>query len=244
MASGPVVAVWGSTEATVGAVLEALMARGPDGRTERTSPPEPVSARGGHTARRARRVGRARPPWPARYEAWRRRWEGAGFRRTRLGGERAILDVGCSEGRLAVQLARETGRPVLGIDTSDLGFARAFEEASRLDVEHLVGCLRHDAHHLSSLGLPRFAAATFTYSLHCMSQPARALAEVAGRLAPGGVLLVVDWVLRPGEGAQGCRRLTAREIEAMMADAGLTVIQGVAREGVGLVAGQRPRTSA
>ncbi|WP_324667872.1 hypothetical protein [Geochorda subterranea] len=28
MGSGPVVAVWGSTEATVGAVLEALMARG------------------------------------------------------------------------------------------------------------------------------------------------------------------------------------------------------------------------
>ncbi len=241
MGSGPVVAVWGSTEATVGAVLEALMARGAPDDAGMASSPRPVSERGGHPARRARRPGRTSPPWPARYETWRRRWEGAGFRRARLGGERAILDVGCSEGRLAARLARETGRPVLGIDTSDLGFARAFEEASRLGVEHLVGCLRHDAHHLSSLRLPRFAAATFTYSLHCMREPSRALAEVARRLAPGGVLLVVDWVLRPDEAAQGCRRLTTGQIEAMMEDAGLTPIQGVSREGIGLVAGRRPQ---
>ncbi|HEY8497965.1 MAG TPA: class I SAM-dependent methyltransferase [Limnochordales bacterium] len=236
MAGSSGLAVWGSVEATVGAVLEALMARGgPGGGTPGQAPgPSP----GG---RRAPRPGGARRPvpWTWRYEAWRRRWEVAASARARLRGGRAILDVGCFEGMLAARLARETGRPVLGVDVSDAGFPRAFQEASRLGVEHLVGCLRQDAHHLGMLAPARFSAATFTYSLHCMREPGRAVAEVARLLAPGGVLLVVDWVLRPGESPHGCTRLTTARIEAMMEAAGLVPLRGVAREGVGLVAAEK-----
>ena len=144
---------------------------------------------------------------------------------------------------MAARLARATGRPVVGVDVSDTGFGRAFEEASRLGVDHLVGCVRRDAHHLSALGRERFAAATFTYSLHCMRDPERAVAEVATLLAPGGVLLVVDWVLRPGDAPHGCTRLTAGQVEAMMRHAGLVVLQSVARSGVGLIAAEKPRAS-
>ncbi|MEW6047147.1 MAG: methyltransferase domain-containing protein, partial [Bacillota bacterium] len=147
---------------------------------------------------------------------------------------------GCYEGTLAARLAEATGRPVVGVDLTDAGFARAFEQAHRLGVEDLVGCVRQDAHHLSVLGSGRFDVATFTYSLHCMADPERVVAEVVRVLAPGGLLLVVDWVVGPGEPRHGCYRLSAMEVEDMMRRTGLTVLNTVARSGVALVAAEKP----
>lgn len=235
MKEGPAPVVWGSTEATVAAVVQALLERAGAGKA--AGPP--ATGRAG-ALRRGVRTALRRAPRARRYEAWRRRWERAATRRCRRRGRLPILDVGCSEGALAARLARATGRTVVGVDITDTGFPRAFDEASRLQVEHLVGCVRRDAHHLSGLGRERFAAATFTYSLHCMKDPQRAVAEAARVLAPGGFLLVVDWIVRPGEARHGCVRLSVSEIEEMLRRAGLAVIQRATRDGVGLVAAQRP----
>ncbi|WP_324717446.1 class I SAM-dependent methyltransferase [Carboxydochorda subterranea] len=230
-------ATWGSVEATVGEVLRALMERAREqGGAAGTTASRAATTPGAGPPRRRRRRSL---PAAARYAAWRARWEQAVTLRKPLGRGRPILDVGCYEGALVTRLAEVTGRPVIGVDISDAGFGRAFQQAEKAGVEAFVGCMRYDAHHLSALGSQLFDAATLTYSLHCMRAPDRVLAEVARVLTWGGVVLVVDWVVATGEPKHGCSRLTLAEIEEMMRSAGLTPIRSVARDGVALVAGEK-----
>lgn len=50
----------------------------------------------------------------------------------------SILDVGCSEGRLATFLAHRTRKRVVGLDISSRGFAKAYETAARRRITELV----------------------------------------------------------------------------------------------------------
>jgi len=49
-----------------------------------------------------------------------------------------ILDVGCSDGRLATFLASHTRKKVIGLDLSSRGFATAYETAARQRIAELV----------------------------------------------------------------------------------------------------------
>jgi 2-polyprenyl-3-methyl-5-hydroxy-6-metoxy-1,4-benzoquinol methylase len=97
-----------------------------------------------------------------------------------LAGRRRILEVGCGAGDLAAALARP-GREVLAIDRQ-LGDAPASRPGlayRRLDVLELA----EDG----------FDAIVLVAVLHHLTPLDRAVARLAGGLAPGGLLLVDDF---------------------------------------------------
>jgi ArsR family transcriptional regulator len=107
-----------------------------------------------------------------------------------LDGTGALLDVGTGTGRMLKLFAPRAGRAV-GVDLSPemLAVARA-----NLERWGLANCAvrRADLHRLP-FGAESFDAVTIHMVLHYLDEPARAIAEVAPVLKPGGRLLVVDF---------------------------------------------------
>jgi len=62
-----------------------------------------------------------------------------------LGEAKAILNVGCGDGRLVNLLAQEMRRRTVGLDISPSGFAQAKNEAARAGLRGLVECVWSDA---------------------------------------------------------------------------------------------------
>lgn len=102
----------------------------------------------------------------------------------------AMLDVGTGTGRMLELLARNTQR-ALGIDASAamLSVARANLEAAGIDNVRLA----QDDVYTLSLPNDQFDLVVIHQVLHHLDDPARAVAEAARTLRPGGRLLVVDF---------------------------------------------------
>jgi SAM-dependent methyltransferase len=124
--------------------------------------------------------------------------------------DRKVLDAGCGMGRHARQIAQHAGY-VVAVD-----FSRAIDQAARnvADVPN-VDCIQADL-----LALP-VADGTFdfVYSLgvlHHLAQTEKALAQLVGKLKPGGRLRVyLYWKRRGWQGAllslvTAARRVTTR----------------------------------
>lgn len=108
-----------------------------------------------------------------------------------------VLDVGCGPGHLSIQLAREHGLEVIGLDLDPAMIDRARANTERLEAQEsgrpsfLVG-------DVASLPFPdgSFDVVVSTLSMHHWDDPSAGLAEIARVLRPGGRALI--WDLRGG----------------------------------------------
>ena len=132
---------------------------------------------------------------PARYAAWRasvlgRTTEAIEHRLlgTLLGNVtgRAVLDAGCGDGTLALDLAR-AGADAVGVD-ADPAMIAAAREAARA----AGSGARFEVGRVEALPFPAaaFDAVVAVTVLCLVADPARAMAEMARVLKPGGVLVV------------------------------------------------------
>ncbi len=143
----------------------------------------------------------------------------------RLGTGATVLDVGCGDGRLAIYLARHTHAQVVGLDITSGGFAQARREAQRAGVARLASCVQGDAARLSAFGDGRFGAVTMTYTLHHIADRAAALGEIGRVLAPGGLLLIGDYVRERGVPANECQRFGVAELQRLLRGAGFVRVR-------------------
>ncbi len=100
-----------------------------------------------------------------------------------------VLDLGCGDGRLTLELARFAGS-VVGIDRREAVLRQARTALERAGVEH-VELHRADLHDLP-LADATFDLAVLSQSLHHAGDPRTVLSEAARVLAPGGRVLVLD----------------------------------------------------
>lgn len=145
---------------------------------------------------------------------------------------RAVLDAGCGDGTFALELARR-GAAVAGVDADGDMIAQARETA------RATGFLvRFEAGRIEALPFPdaSFDAVVAVTVLCLIADPARAMAEMARVLKPGGILVVGElgrfslWAawrrLRGLFGAETWRRshfFASGDLRALAAGAGLRI---------------------
>lgn len=147
---------------------------------------------------------------------------------------RAVLDAGCGDGTFARELARR-GAFVTGVDADADMIAEAQVQAAGLVGS---GAARFQVGRIEALPFPdaSFDAVVAVTVLCLVPDPARAMAEMARVLKPGGILVVGElgrfsvWAawrrLRGLFGAETWRRshfFTSGELRALAAGAGLRV---------------------
>jgi len=168
-------------------------------------------------------------------------WGGDSASFAPLAGKTAI-DVGCGAGLLVEPLAR-LGARMTGIDAApeNIGAARAHAAATGLDIEYIAGGIEN---------LPgrSFDLVTSMEVIEHVTDPAAFVRALAGALAEGGLMILSTpnrtlashlamITLAEGTGAipkgthDWSKFLRPEELEALLADAGLKVID---RTGLGL----------
>ncbi|RYY45224.1 MAG: 3-demethylubiquinone-9 3-O-methyltransferase, partial [Sphingomonadales bacterium] len=161
-------------------------------------------------------------------------WRGdaAGF--APLAGKTGI-DVGCGAGLLTEPLAR-LGARMTGIDAApeNIGAARAHAAASGLDIDYIAGGIE-------GLTGRSFDLVVSMEVIEHVADPAGFVRGLADALAPGGLMILSTPNRTPlsrlamitiGEGSGAIPKgthdwgqfLTPQELEALLADAGLRVI--------------------
>jgi len=148
---------------------------------------------------------------------------------------RTAIDVGCGAGLLAEPLAR-LGAQVTGVDAApeNVGAARAHAAASGLAIDYIAGGIE-------DLTGRRFDLVTSMEVIEHVADPAGFVRGLAGALAEGGLMVLSTPNRTPlsrlamitiGEGTGAIPKgthdwqqfLTPEELEALLADAGLRVI--------------------
>ncbi len=110
-----------------------------------------------------------------------------------------VLDAGCGYGATAFDLYPRIGGTWLGVTLSPVQVRRAAAEAARRGLaEHIRFAEQSYDDPLPGLFDLAIAIESVIHSVN----PAHSLANIAGSLAPGGYLLVVDDMPRPGLGAR------------------------------------------
>lgn len=179
-------------------------------------------------------------------------WAGDMRGRKPLDGKRA-LDVGCGAGLLCEPLAR-LGAQVTGVDAAAESIAVASAHAQAMgfispspEGEGLTGSIDYRSGELSSLQLGQFDLVTSMEVLEHVADKPAFVAQLAARLAPGGLLilstpnrtlasrtLLVGAAEAVGAVPRGTHDwhdfVTPDELEALLGHAGLTItdMRGVA----------------
>lgn len=107
-----------------------------------------------------------------------------------------ILDVATGTAGVAIQLARQTGADVTGIDLSEAMLGRGRE---RVRVAGLDDKIHLQVGRAEELPFPNdsFDAVSFTYLLRYVRDPAATMAELARVLRPGGTMASLDFFVPP-----------------------------------------------
>lgn len=165
----------------------------------------------------------------------------------RLQPGESVLDIGCGTGTLAIAAKRRVGASavVRGIDASPEMVARAKRKATRAGMD-----VAFEVAQAQSLPFPdaQFDVVLSTVMLHHLRKTARvqAVGEARRVLKPGSRLFAVDFVRSSGKGllAHFHRhgRMDARDLIALAAEAGLSVIESgpVGRWDLQFVLARRP----
>ncbi len=154
---------------------------------------------------------------------------------------KSALDIGCGAGLVCEPLAR-LGAAVTGVDAAadNVSAAAAHAEAGGLDIRYMAG-------EVASLDIGTFDLVTCLEVIEHVADKPAFLADVAARLSPDGLLvmstpnrtpasrlLLVGAAEAIGYVPKGTHHwsdfVTPEELEALMADAGLEVIE---RRGIG-----------
>ena len=132
-----------------------------------------------------------------------------------------ILDIGCGDGRLVNALVGQKGCRVIGLDNSDHGFV----EAKMTAHHHLVECVECDACQIAFQD-SHFEAVILTFSLHHIEETQPALQEIHRILAPGGSVLIGEWLVEDKDQPRdGCYRFTLEEMEQMLSEASFQQVE-------------------
>jgi len=140
---------------------------------------------------------------------------------------RAVLDLGTGTGRM-LELAAPLAERAVGVDQSPAMLALA---RSRIDQSGLRNVqLRQGDIYAPPVERDGYDLVVIHQVLHFLDDPARALAEAARALRPGGRLLAVDFAAHGEEYLReqyAHRRLgfTTEEIEAFLTEAGLKPVE-------------------
>lgn len=162
--------------------------------------------------------------------------------------DKSALDIGCGAGLVCEPLAR-LGAQVTGVDAAvdNVAAASAHAESSGLDIRYMVG-------EVASLDIGTFDLVTTLEVVEHVADKRAFLADLTGRLAPGGLLvlstpnrtaasrlLLVGAAEAVGYVPKGTHHwedfITPEELEELLAEVGLEVIErrGIAwRPGKGL----------
>jgi ubiquinone/menaquinone biosynthesis C-methylase UbiE/DNA-binding transcriptional ArsR family regulator len=140
---------------------------------------------------------------------------------------RNLLDLGTGTGRMLELLAPRAARAV-GVDQSAAMLALARAHIDQAGLRHVS--LRQGDIYAPPVERGGYDLVIIHQVLHFLDDPARALAEAARALAPGGRLVVVDFDAHDQEFLRdefAHRRLgfAADEIESYLAESGLTAIR-------------------
>jgi demethylmenaquinone methyltransferase/2-methoxy-6-polyprenyl-1,4-benzoquinol methylase len=124
------------------------------------------------------------------------RWRGELVARITPSRPGHILDVATGTAGVAIQLARQTGARVAGIDISEAMLATGRE---RVRAEGLEESISLQVGRAEELPFPSdsFDAVSFTYLLRYVRDPAATVAELARVLRPGGTLAGLDFFVPP-----------------------------------------------
>ncbi len=140
---------------------------------------------------------------------------------------RNLLDLGTGTGRMLELLAPRAGRAV-GVDQSAAMLALARARIDQAGLRHVS--LRQGDIYAPPVERDAYDLVVIHQVLHFLDDPARALAEAARALAPGGRLAVVDFDAHDQEFLRdefAHRRLgfAVEEVEGYLAEAGLAAIR-------------------
>ncbi|GJN72616.1 methyltransferase domain-containing protein [Purpureocillium lilacinum] len=147
-----------------------------------------------------------------------------------------ILDYACGGGIVSMTMAPYAST-LRGIDISG-GMVEQYNDTARrlgLPTEKMHGTrgdLLNDADAINGPEFRDFNATLMSMALHHVADPAKMIKNLAERLAPGGSLVIIDWVSHgrtpPGQTPHPASHTVTRhgfseeEMKAMFADAGLS----------------------
>jgi len=117
------------------------------------------------------------------------RWRRFLVRQTRAGPGDTVLDVASGTGAVAVELVRQKGCRVVGLDQSEAMLAQARQQIPS-GVELVAG----DADHLPFEDAT-FDALTFTYLVRYVDDPGATLRELARVVKPGGTVAGLEFAV-------------------------------------------------
>lgn len=125
-----------------------------------------------------------------RDQAWRR----FAVRRVVRAGDRDLLDIACGTGDLTALLAAASQASVVGLDFTPQMLELARHKQRRLDpaIARRIRYIEGDAQALP-FEAASFDAATIAFGIRNVAEPARALAEFARILRPGGRLAILEF---------------------------------------------------
>jgi demethylmenaquinone methyltransferase / 2-methoxy-6-polyprenyl-1,4-benzoquinol methylase len=103
-----------------------------------------------------------------------------------------VLDVACGTAAVALELVRQYGCAVVGVDQSAAMLEQARERVARTGASHRITLERGRG---EALPFPdaSFDALTVTYLLRYVDDPAEAMRELARVVRPGGRLAMLDF---------------------------------------------------
>jgi demethylmenaquinone methyltransferase/2-methoxy-6-polyprenyl-1,4-benzoquinol methylase len=120
------------------------------------------------------------------------RWRRFLVSRVEAGPDDRVLDVATGTGAVALELVRQKGCTVVGLDQSE-----GMLESARRQVDGRVELVQASAESLP-FGDGEFDALTFTYLLRYVDDPEATLAELARVVRPGGTIAALEFALPHG----------------------------------------------
>ena len=124
------------------------------------------------------------------------RWRSFLASRLAVGPGDTVLDVASGTAAVAVEVARQHGCRVVGIDQSPEMLA---EGRRRVEAAGLAGRIELEEGRAESLPYEdaRFAGLTFTYLLRYVEEPAATMRELARVVRPGGRIAMLEFAVPP-----------------------------------------------
>ena len=124
-----------------------------------------------------------------------------------------VLDIGCGDGYLCNCLAQKLQKPVIGLDISSKGFAKAHKTCEEFKTCHLIKCLDGKVEDLKNIvNSEKYDAITFVHSFHHIGNIKQAVDQSRQTLQKGGRLIIAEYSPERGKKEDKCKRFTIKFI--------------------------------